>query len=86
MCVSAYFHRKVQFRFRLRFLQKTVRAVPVLGSVPGQTVPAVPVSSSGLVPGPFCLRGQKQYPKDPAVLRKLHDSKFTMHSQFTFAL
>ena len=33
---------------------KTVLAVPVPRSVPGKTVPTVPVSSSGSVPGPFC--------------------------------
>ena len=30
----------------------TVPAVPVLSSVPGKTVPTVPVSGSGSVPGP----------------------------------
>ena len=34
---------------------KTVPAVPVLLPVPGQTVPAVPVSGSGSVPEPSCL-------------------------------
>ena len=31
---------------------KTVLAVPVLRSVPAKTVPTVPVSGSGSVPGP----------------------------------
>ena len=31
---------------------KTVPAVPVPRSVPGKTVPTVPVSGSGSVPGP----------------------------------
>ena len=33
---------------------KTVPAVPVPHSVPGKTVPTVPVSGSGSVPGPPC--------------------------------
>ena len=33
---------------------KTVLAVPVPISVPGKTVPTVPVSGSGSVPGPSC--------------------------------
>ena len=33
---------------------KTVPAVPVPRSVPGKTVPTVPVSGSGSVPGPPC--------------------------------
>ena len=39
-------------RFRFRFLE-TVRAVPVARSVPGKTVPTVPVSGSGSVPENF---------------------------------
>ena len=34
---------------------KTVLAVPVPRSVPGKTVPTVPVSGSGSVPGPPCF-------------------------------
>ena len=34
---------------------KTVPAVPVPRSVPAKTVPTVPVSGSGSVPGPPCL-------------------------------
>ena len=37
---------------------KTVLAVPVPRSVPGETVPTVLVSSSGSVPGPPCLGTQ----------------------------
>ena len=38
---------------------KTVLAVPVPISVPGTTVPTVPVSGSGSVPGPSCnVRGR----------------------------
>ena len=33
---------------------QTVPAVPVPRSVPGKTVPTVPVSGSGSVPGPPC--------------------------------
>ena len=35
---------------------KTVPAVPVPCSVPGKTVPTVPVSGSGSVPGPPCKK------------------------------
>ena len=35
---------------------KTVPAVPVPRSVPAKTVPTVPVSGSGSVPGPPCFR------------------------------
>ena len=49
---SVKFSRKARFRFRFRFLKKTVPAVPVPLSVPGKTVPTVPVSGSGSVPAP----------------------------------
>ena len=45
--------RGTPVRFRLQFL-KTVPAVPVLLSVPGKTVPTVPVSASGSVLEPSC--------------------------------
>ena len=35
---------------------KTVPAVPVPRSVPAKTVPTVPVSGSGSVPGPPCKK------------------------------
>ena len=50
VCFSTVSHRG---RFRFRFL-KTVPAVPVPRLVPAKTVPTVPVSGSGSVPGPPC--------------------------------
>ena len=51
MCVSVQFHREdgSGSGFGSR---KTVPAVPVPRSVPAKTVPTVPVSGSGSVPGP----------------------------------
>ena len=54
MCVSVQFSREAGSGFGS---WKTVPAVPVPRSVPGKTVPTVPVSGSGSVPGPPCLRG-----------------------------
>ena len=55
MCFSTVFIREDGGGFGS---WKTVPAVPVPRSVPGKTVPTVPVSGSGSVPGPpcFCLR------------------------------
>ena len=49
--VSVQFNRKGRFRFL-----KTVTAVPVPLSVSGKTVPTVPVSGPGSVPGPSCRK------------------------------
>ena len=49
LCVSAQFHREDGSGFGS---WKTVPAVPVPRSVPAKTVPTVPVSGSGSVPGP----------------------------------
>ena len=49
LCVSVQFSRADGSGFGS---WKTVPAVPVLRSVPGKTVPTVPVSGSGSVPGP----------------------------------
>ena len=53
LCFSTISHRG-RFRFRFRFLE-TVPAVPVPRSVPAKTVPTVPVSGSGSVPGPLII-------------------------------
>ena len=58
MCFSTVSHRG-RFRFRFRFLE-TVPAVPVLRSVPAKTVPTVPVSGSGSVPGPPYTSGKEK--------------------------
>ena len=47
MCFSI-----VSQRERFRFRWKTVPAVPLPRSVSAKTVPTVPVSGSGSVPGP----------------------------------
>ena len=51
--VSRYFSRVLTFQFRFRFLE-TAPAVPVPLSFPRKTVPTVPVSGPGSVPGPSC--------------------------------
>ena len=52
-CVSAQFQREDGSSSGFGSW-KTVPAVPVPRSVPGKTVPTVPVSGSGSVPGPPC--------------------------------
>ena len=55
--VSHYFRRVLTERHGSGSgfgFQKTVPAVPVRLSVPGKTVPTVPVSGSSSVPGPSC--------------------------------
>ena len=54
MCVSVQFSREDGSGSGFGSW-KTVPAVPVLHSVPGKTVPTVPVSGSGSVPGPPCF-------------------------------
>ena len=49
LCVSVQFHREEGSGFGS---WKTIPAVPVPRSVPAKTVPTVPVSGSGSVPGP----------------------------------
>ena len=51
LCVSVQLKREDGSSFGS---WKTVPAVPVPRSVPGKTVPTVPVSGSGSVPGPPC--------------------------------
>ena len=53
-CVSIQFHREDGSGSGFGSW-KTVPAVPVPRSVPAKTVPTVPVSGSGSVPGPPCL-------------------------------
>ena len=55
MCVSVQFNREDGSGSGLGSW-KTDPAVPVPRSVPGKTVPTVPVSGSGSVPGPPCLK------------------------------
>ena len=55
MCVSVQFSREDGSGFGS---WKTVLAVPVPRSVPGRTVPTVPVSSCGSVPWPPCYKQQ----------------------------
>ena len=57
LCVSVQFSREDGSGFGS---WKTVPAVPVPRSVPGKTVPTVPVSGSGSVPGPPCFE-KNQY-------------------------
>ena len=54
LCVSAQFHREDGSGSGFGSW-KTVPAVPVPRSVPAKTVPTVPVSGSGSVPGPPCI-------------------------------
>ena len=54
MCVSVQFSREDGSGSGFGSW-KTVPAVSVPRSVPAKTVPAVPVSGSGSVPGPPCL-------------------------------
>ena len=54
LCVFSAVSQRGRFRFRLIGSWKTVPAVPVPHSVPAKTVPTVPVSGSGSVPGPPC--------------------------------
>ena len=51
LCVSVQFHREDGSGSGFGSW-KTVPAVPVQRSVPAKTVPTVPVSGSGSVPGP----------------------------------
>ena len=53
LCVSVQFSREDGSGFGS---PQTVLAVPVPRSVPGKTVPTVPVSGSGSVPGPPCQK------------------------------
>ena len=55
LCASVQFSREAGSGFGSWKTVPTVPAVPVPRSVPGKTVPTVPVSGSGAVPGPPCI-------------------------------
>ena len=60
LCVSAQFNREDGSGSGFGSW-KTVPAVPVPRSVPGRTVPTVPVSGPGSVPGPPCFWVSQKY-------------------------